>query len=114
MTYQQISKRYQIPVQTLTRRVHVLKLKGVCKSTKKHFNAEQIKQIVEYNPKAHFERNSTINHRRKIKIIEFYLKFKSVRRTATFLNMSRYIVTATVKEYNEYGTVTVESEMNYE
>lgn len=114
MNYEEISKKYNIKVSILTRRVHVLKIKGVFKGRKVYFTKNQISQLIEYNPRFHFERGSNINHSRKLSIIEFYNKLKSGRKVAAFLHISRPIVDAAIKEYNETGSITVESRLNKE
>lgn len=115
MTYREISKKYNITITTLTRRVNVLRLKGRFVNREKFFDESQVKQMVEYDTKAHLKRRpDTKNLPRKLKIIEFYLKLKSARRVSEFLNLSRPIVTHAVKEYNETGFVTVGSKMNDE
>lgn len=112
MTYKEISLEHNIKISILTRRVNILRIKGIFKGRQIDFNKNQIKQLLEYNPKAHFEKRNNTNHSRKLAIIEFYQKLKSGRRVATFLHLSRPIVDATIKEYNQTGFITVESKMN--
>ena len=112
LTYQQISEKYNIKTSVLTRRVHILKIKGIFVGREVAFNKKQIAEILSYNPRAHFDRRCTKNHPRKLAVIEFYLKRRSGRKVAEFMNISRYIVDAAIKEYNETGFITVESKMN--
>lgn len=114
MTYKQISKKYRINVSVLTRRVHLLKIKGLFRGREITFNKKQITEILNYNPRLHFEKRNNRNHPRKLAIIEFYLKRKSGRKVAEFMNISRYIVDAAIKEYNTTGFITVESRLNKE
>jgi DNA-binding Lrp family transcriptional regulator len=114
VTYKQISEKYNIKVTILTRRVHLLKIRGVFKGRTITFNKKQIKQLLDYDPTAHFKRMSNVNHPRKLAIIEFYEKRKSGRKVAEFMNISRYIVDAAIKEYNTTGFITVESRLNKE
>ena len=112
LTYNQISEKYNIKTSVLTRRVHILKIKGIFVGREVAFNKKQIAEILSYNPRAHFDRRCTKNHPRKLAVIEFYLKRRSGRKVAEFMNISRYIVDAAIKEYNETGFITVESKMN--
>lgn len=114
MTYIQISEKYNVKVSLLTRRVHILNIKGIFVGRKITFNKKQITEILNYNPRAHFDRKNAKNHPRKLAIIEFYLKRKSGRKVSEFLNISRYIVDAAIKEYNQTGFVTIESKLNKE
>ena len=111
-TYKQISEENSIPITTLTRRVHLLKIKGLFVGREITFTEQQIQEILSYNPRAHFERMDKTNHPRKLAIIEFYLKRKSGRKVAEFMNISRYIVDAAIKEYKTTGTITVESKLS--
>jgi transposase len=112
VNYQEISKKYNIKVSVLTRRVSLLKIKGIFKGRKIYFSDGQINQMLEYDTRHHFKIRDNSNHPRKLAFIEFYLKFKSGRRVATFLNTSRKLVDAAIKEYNETGFITVESKLN--
>lgn len=112
LTYNQISEKYNIKTSVLTRRVHILKIKGIFVGRELAFNKKQIAEILSYNPRAHFDRRCTKNHPRKLAVIEFYLKRRSGRKVAEFMNISRYIVDAAIKEYNETGCIVVASKMN--
>ena len=114
MTYKQISEKYNISISVLTRRVHLLKIKGLFKGREITFNKKQITEILSYNPRLYFEKRNNRNHPQKLAIIEFYLKRKSGRKVAEFMNISRYIVDAAIKEYNTTGFITVESKINKE
>lgn len=114
MTYKEISKKYNISISILTRRVHLLSIKGLFKGREISFNKKQVQQILDYNPRLHFEKMCNKNHPRKFRIIEFYLKRRSGRKVAEFLNMSRHIVDATIREFNETGCIVVASKMNKE
>jgi len=111
-TYKQISEENSISITTLTRRVHLLKIKGLFVGREITFTDQQIQELLSYNPRAHFERMDKRNHPRKLAIIEFYLKRKSGRKVAEFMNISRYIVDAAIKEYKTTGTITVESKLS--
>lgn len=111
-TYKQISEENNIPTTTLTRRVHLLEIKGLFVGREITFTEQQIQELLSYNPRAHFERMDKRNHPRKLAIIEFYLKRKSGRKVAEFMNISRYIVDAAIKEYKTTGTITVESKLS--
>ncbi len=118
MTYQEISEKYNIPMSVLTRRVAVLKIKGLFIGRKVSFNSYQVKQIVNYvaktkiNGKIATEKWQT--QRKKITIIEFYLKKRSSRQVSRILNLPRPLCDYTIKEYNEKGYVIVGSKMNNE
>lgn len=114
LTYKQISEKYSIGISVLTRRVHLLKIKGLFKGRTITFSSKQTRQLLDYDPTAHFKRMSNINHPRKLAIIEFYEKRKSGRKVAEFMNISRYIVDSAIKEYNTTGFITVESRLNKE
>ena len=72
-TYKQISEENSISITTLTRRVHLLKIKGLFVGREITFTEQQIQEILSYNPRAHFERMDKTYHPRKLAIIEFYL-----------------------------------------
>lgn len=114
MTYKEISEKYNVEMSLLTRRVNILKVRGVFKGRNVTFTKGQVEQLLGYDPKAYDKRRSMINHPRKLKIIEFYLKRKSGRKVAEFLNISRPIVDATIREYNKTGFLVVESRLNKE
>jgi len=108
LSYEQISDKYKIKKSILTRRVHVLKIKPYFEGRTVVFNSRQIKQIIEYKRP---ERKNKKNHKEKLRIIEFYFKLRSARKTAIFLNIGRELVDAAVKEYIQTGTITVESSL---
>lgn len=112
MTYKEISAKYKIPITTLYRRAHVLRLEGKFKGVNITFNKNQISQLVNYVPVIFPESKKTQNHVRKIAIIEFYLKFGGVNRVSRMLNIPRAAVGKAVKEYEETGCITVTSKLN--
>lgn len=112
MTYKDIEKKYGISYSILTDRVRFLGIKGRFKDKKVVFNREQVDDIVNYSSRRQNKKTSNDNHSRKFKIIEFYLKGRSGRKVAEFLNMNRKVVYAAIKEYNETGCIIVESKLN--
>jgi transposase len=112
MNYEEISIKYNIPVTTLYSRVFHLKIKGAFKGRKINFSKKQVEQLLEYKPLEYLDKYRMNNDRRKLKIIEFYLKLRSGRRVTIMLNISRRFVDAAIREYNNTGFVIVESKMN--
>jgi hypothetical protein len=112
MTYRQITEKHNINYSTISRRVFLLKIKGLYVGREIRFTQEQVDEIVAYNPRAHFERRCKKNHPRKLRIIEFYLKRKSARKVAEFMNISRSIVDEAINEYKETGFIVVESKLS--
>ena len=108
-TYQQISKKHNIPVSTLMKRVMALGIKGVYGGQTKVFTFSQEFDIVSYKPAP---RNSKEHDARKIEIIETYLELKSGRQTAARLNLHRDVVLKAIREYTLDKHITVESKMN--
>lgn len=113
MTYKEIEKKYDIKYHDLTDRVGALGIKGKFKSKILHFSKAQVQEILTFAPKKKIKKMSRENHVRKLKIIEFYLKLGSARKTADFLNIGWRIIYPAVREYNETGCVTVESKLNH-
>lgn len=114
MTYKEISEKYNVTVSTLTGRAFRMKLKPLRYGYNVIFSEEQVKALIEYDPKAYLEKYRKNNDKRKIRIIEFYFKFKTANRTAIFLNLHRDLVGQTIHEYNKLGYIVVASKMNDE
>jgi len=108
-TYQQISKKHNIPINTLKKRVMKLEIKGVYGGQRKVFTFSEEFDIISYKPTP---RNSKEHDARKIKIIETYLELKSGRQTAARLDLHRDVVLKAIREYNLDKHITVESKMN--
>lgn len=108
-TYQQISKKHNIPVSTLKKRVMMLGIKGVYGGQRKLFTFSEELQIVSYKP---LVKRSKEHHPRKIEIIETYLEVKSGRQTAIKLNLHRDVVLKAIREYTLDKHITVESKIN--
>jgi hypothetical protein len=53
------------------------------------------------------------NHVRKIKIIEFYFLDKNADQIAKATRVRECWVLDCIEEFNKYGTITVESKINY-
>lgn len=112
MTYKEISVKYKIPITTLYRRVHVLRIEGKFKEGKMAFTKKQVSEIINYVPVIFPEHKKTGHHVRKIAIIEFYNKFGGVNKVSRMLNIPRGAVGEAIKEYKETGCITVASKLN--
>ena len=112
MTYKEISEKHNIKISFLTRRVAVLKMKSVFVGRECDFTSHQESLLVNYNPRAHFERNSKEYHNRKLRIVEEYFKLKSGRKVSISLKIHRCIVDKSIREYNKTGFLIVESKLN--
>ena len=108
-TYQQISKKHNIPVSTLMKRVMALGIKGIYGGRIKVFTFSQELEIVSYKQ---LDTRSKEHDPRKIKIIETYLELKSGRQTAKELKISRDFVLKAIQEYTLDKHITVESKIN--
>lgn len=107
-TYSQIAENYKVDIKLVYRRVHLLKIKGRKDGREVKFTDTQINEILTYQPPT----NSKTNDRRKIAIIEFYLRWGTGNKVSRFLNLHRNVVNSAIKEYKENGYITVESKMN--
>lgn len=108
-TYHQISKKHNIPVSTLMKRVMALGIKGIYGGQTKVFTFTQELEIVSYKP---LDTRSKEHHPRKIEIIETYLELKSGRQTAKQLKLGREFVLKAIREYTLDKHITVESKIN--
>jgi hypothetical protein len=107
-TYKQISKKYNIKVSILTKRVYKLGIKGKVLSTDAtiFFSEGQIMRILMS------ERMPFKNHPRKIQIIELYKKGVVGRLVAETLKISTKLTYDCIREYNKDGFIIVESKIN--
>lgn len=106
---QNLSKELNTSERNIRWRIDTLKLKGLQIGQKYYYDESDLNRI------KHYARKNKNNHRRKITIIEFYLKQQSYRAVSETLNLRRNIITATVKEwFDNEGYITVESKMNDE
>ena len=108
-TYQQISNKYNIPINTLKKRVMKLGIKGIYGGQRKVFTFSEELDIISYKP---MTRNNKEHDPRKIQIIETYLELKSGRQTALELKLHRDVVLKAIREYTLDKHITVESKMN--
>ena len=110
-TYSQMSKKYNIPISTLKKRVMALGIKGIYGGQTKLFTFSQELDIISYKPPTK-KKNSKEYDPRKIQIIETYLSLCSGRKTAIELNLHRNVVLKAIREYNLDKHITVESKIN--
>lgn len=114
MTYKQISETYNLPLGTVSRRAHNLKLKGRRVGREKDLNESEVEELLSITFGAHLEKIRKNNHKRKLAIIEFYIRHGEYRKVSKMLNIHINAVSAAINEYNETGFVIVESRMNKE
>lgn len=107
LNYKQISKEYEIPENTLSRRVFKLKIKGTFVGAKKYFDQAQIKKMLKET------QVNLKNHHRKITVIEYFNKGFSGREIAEILGMSVALAYQCIKEYQLTECIVVESKINY-
>jgi hypothetical protein len=108
-TYQQISKKHNIPINALKKRVMKLGIKGIYGGQTKVFTFSQELEIVSYKP---LSKRNKDHDPRKIGIVETFLELKSVRQTAMQLKLHRDTVSKVVQEYTLDKHITVESKIN--
>lgn len=77
---------------------------------KSYFNEEQLQKIIDYRPPQKKSKSS----RRKISIIEEYLRVGSARKVAFIMRIQKELVNKTVKEWEENDEcIVVDSSLNF-
>jgi len=108
--YKDLVAESGLTLSVLYHRVHALKIKGLYIGQAMYFNDKQVKKILNYKSP---ERESFKYHKRKLRIVEWYERYKSARKVSYMLNIHRDYVTTVAKEMVETGGfITVESKMN--
>jgi len=107
-TYNQISDYYGVTKSSLQHRVHRLGLKGKTLSDDGtvFFTSKQVEKIVDCY------KIISVNHPRKIDIIELYQAGRKGRTISSILRMSVKSAYDCIREYNNTGCVIVESKLN--
>jgi len=112
LTYKEISAKYNIPENTLKARATLFKVKGKFFAPYKYFSQDEIDILVAERKKNPFNGITKKNHRRKLGIIESYLKRGSGREVSRVLNIPLEAVLEAIKEFKNTGCLVVESKMN--
>lgn len=109
-TYKEVSEITGKTVKQLIQLSYKLQLQPRQIAGKAHFNDEQIEKLLDYKPPQRKSKQS----RRKVSIIEEYLRVGSARKVASIMRIQKELVNKTVKEWRENDEyVTVDSSMNY-
>lgn len=107
-TIQDITDKYGLSELAIRHRIRLKGIKGIKIWRKLYLDEAQVFEIT-----SHIRNKPMWNHRRKITIIEFFMKQQCYRKVATTLNINRKYVTAAVREWFENdGYITVESKLN--
>ena len=109
MNYEHIAKKYNLTIPLIYRRVCLLKIKGRIIRKKVYLNQIQVDKIVNY--KRPVKDNLKYN-KRKLTIIEWWLRTPNYRKISYILNINRKAVTEAVREFEDTGFIVVESRMN--
>jgi hypothetical protein len=105
---QDISKETNTPYSAILKTVYRYRIEGVKIRRVLYFTWDQKRQIIKKR-----RIKSQEDHARKIKIIEFYFLDKNAEQIARTTKVRESWVLDCLEEFNKYGTVTVESKMNY-
>lgn len=108
-SYKDIEKEYGLPQIKASKIAYKLQVERVVRGGKSLYPIHSVKQIIDFQP----QRRKLEHHRRKITIIEEYLRQPSARKVANFLRIQKELVNKTVKEWEANdGYITVESSLN--
>lgn len=109
-TIEDIQNKYNLSERVIRHRIHLLGIKGLKIWRKLYFDEAEVFEI-----KSHTRNQPMRNHRRKITILEFFMKQQSYEKVSKTLNINRKYVTAAVREWFENDEhIVIESKMNHE
>lgn len=107
-TYVQLIKLTGKSVHTLRNVCHKLDIPRFLIKGVTHISQDGLETL-----EAHFSPKTLKNSRKKIAIIESYIKHQSLRSTGRSCNVSKPTVAKVVKEWEIDGCITVDSSMNF-
>lgn len=103
-----ISKEVNTPYSAIQKTALRYGINGIKIRRVLYFTKYQKKEIIKRR-----RIKSSENHIRKIKIIEFYFLDKNADQIAKATKVRESWVLDCLEEFNKYGTITVESKINY-
>ena len=107
-TTKELSKISGERINTITRRVGRLKIKGIFLGDKQvYFTKHQALRILNEHKKYSIKNNPD-----KIKIVEMYFSRCGIKNIPDIVNVTKNAVEMCLKEFKETGCVTVESSLN--
>lgn len=107
-TYVQLKKITGKSVHTLRNTVYKLQIKNFLIKGVVHFDKQALETL-----ENHFSPKTLENSKRKIRVIESYLKHQSCRSVSKYCRVPKQAVSKIVEEWSKDETITVESSMNY-
>ena len=110
LSTEELLTKFNISYSKLTKLISRNNITGFWVGRTKKFDENEIEiNLRDYNlDRAPFSR---IYDPRKIKIIEFYQKYGSIRKVSTILSIGRSSVNKTVEEYLKDGCIEVDSKL---
>ncbi len=110
LSYEEISKQYDISIRELKRSASDLKIKGFQLGKYKIFNEREINYLI--RNKSSVSPKHKLYNKRKIEILETYFRLKSCNKVSKCLKINRDAVSLVVKEFLHTEHIIVESIIN--
>lgn len=110
LSYEQISKEYNIAITELKRSSSSLKIKGLLMGKYKVFTDREVNYLV--RNKASVSPKYKLYNKRKLAILEAYFIHKSCNKVSKYLKINRDAVSLVIKEFLYTEHIVVESSIN--